>query len=356
VKAAKPYPYLYKDIDRQGHVRWRLRAPRKPTVTIKGEYGSPEFAANYRAAMECQPRASVVARAHGTFGALACSYLRSAEFSQLANETKRQRRSLIEQFCLSYGELPVASLERRHVKKMMDGLSNTPGTARKFLSMLRVLMALAVEDGIRDDNPTLTIKRPKLSRGGWHSWEDAEIAQYEAKHPIGSQARLSLALAIYTGQRASDLIVMGRQHVDGDKINVVQRKTGTRLWIQIDPRLKAIIDATPSPHLTFLISAHGRPYASPKTFGAAMGNWAKEAGLNGCPLHGLRKACCRRLAEAGCSASEIMSVSGHKSLVEVERYVRAANQKRMAEAAIEKVSGTQSYPRRGQSYPREKKA
>jgi integrase len=222
--------------------------------------------------------------------------------------------------------------------------------------MLRELMDLAIEDGIRDDDPTNTIKRPKLRREGWHSWTEQEIEQYETKHPVGTQARLSLALALYTGQRASDLVVMGRQHVDGDKINVAQRKTGTRLWIQIDPILKAIIDATPSPHLTFLISAHGRPYASSKTFGAAMSNWAKEAGLAGCPLHGLRKACCRRLAEAGCSASEIMSVSGHKSLVEVERYVRAANQKRMAEAAIEKLSGTRSYPRGAQSYPRDKKA
>jgi integrase len=297
-----------------------------------------------------------VAAVHGTIDALARSYLRSAAFSQLAAETKRQRRSLIEQFSLSYGELPVASLERKHVKKMMDGLSNTPGTARKFLSMLRVLMALAVEDGIRDDNPTLTSKRPKLSREGWHTWDDAEIAQYEARHPIGTQARLSLALALHTGQRASDLIVMGRQHVADGKINVAQRKAGTRLWVPIDPRLKAIIDATPSAHSTFLISAHGRPYASPKTFGNAMSNWAKEAGLAGCPLHGLRKACCRRLAEAGCSASQIMSISGHKSLVEVERYVRAANQRCMAEAAIEKVSGTRSYPRRDKSYPREKKA
>jgi hypothetical protein len=51
-----------------------------------------------------------------------------------------------------------------------------------------------------------------------------------------------------------------------------------------------------------------------------------------------------------------MAITGHKSLAEVERYVRAANQKRMSETAIEKVSGTRSYPRPVQSYPQEKKA
>ncbi|HEY9359509.1 MAG TPA: tyrosine-type recombinase/integrase, partial [Xanthobacteraceae bacterium] len=53
-----------------------------------------------------------------------------------------------------------------------------------------------------------------------------------------------------------------------------------------------------------------------------------------CSAHGLRKAACRRLAEAGCSANEIASISGHASLREVERYTRAADQARMARQAI----------------------
>jgi hypothetical protein len=48
----------------------------------------------------------------------------------------------------------------------------------------------------------------------------------------------------------------------------------------------------------------------------------------------LRKASCRRLAEARCSANEIASISGHASLREVERYTRAADQERMARNAV----------------------
>jgi hypothetical protein len=55
MKISKPYPYLYRDSDRHGRVRWRLRAPGRKTVTIKGQYGSPEFAANYRSAFEGSP-------------------------------------------------------------------------------------------------------------------------------------------------------------------------------------------------------------------------------------------------------------------------------------------------------------
>jgi hypothetical protein len=54
----------------------------------------------------------------------------------------------------------------------------------------------------------------------------------------------------------------------------------------------------------------------------------------GCKPHGLRKAAARRLAEAGCSANEIATSTGHKTLAEVERYTRAADQARLAQQAI----------------------
>ena len=58
-----------------------------------------------------------------------------------------------------------------------------------------------------------------------------------------------------------------------------------------------------------------------------------------CQPHGLRKAAGRRLAEAGCTANEIMSVLGHKTLTEAERYTRAADQARLAFAAMSKLEG-----------------
>ena len=54
---------------------------------------------------------------------------------------------------------------------------------------------------------------------------------------------------------------------------------------------------------------------------------------NGLSPHGLRKATCRRLAKAGCSAHEIMAISGHQTLAEVTRYTVAANRVHLAERA-----------------------
>jgi len=68
-----------------------------------------------------------------------------------------------------------------------------------------------------------------------------------------------------------------------------------------------------------------------------MSDAIRKAGLPPyCKAHGLRKAAARRLAEAGCSTQEIMAVTGHKTLSEVERYTRAAEQERLNAAAMAK--------------------
>jgi hypothetical protein len=51
----------------------------------------------------------------------------------------------------------------------------------------------------------------------------------------------------------------------------------------------------------------------------------------------LRKAACRRLAEHGCSANEIMSISGHTTMKEIVRYTVAADQARLARNAFAKA-------------------
>jgi integrase len=338
---AKPaYPYLCTDGDRHGRSRYRLRMPGRKAVTIKGQFGSEEFAANYRAAVEGDaPKQVRFAGKPGTFNRLGSEYLKSAAFASLAVETRRTRRYCVEKMLERIGHLPVADFNHSYAERFLDRYK--PGVARVMLAMLRALMALAIKNGDRDTDPTAGIKRRKVSDEGWHCWTEDEIAQFEAKHPIGSPARLAFALALYTGQRSADLIHMGRQHVRKGRISVVQQKTRKALSIPIHPDLKAIIDATPY-DLTFIVSEHRKPFASAQSFGFRMR-----------PLHGLRKACCRRLAEAGCTVHQIAAISGHKSIAEVERYTRAVDQTKLAEQAISRTLTTHTAV---PNYPQEKKA
>jgi integrase len=211
-----------------------------------------------------------------------------------------------------------------------------PGQARNYIKTLRHLLDFAVAEGFRADNPARGFKLPKMKSKNRRAWTNAEIEQYERTHPIGSKARLAFALGLYTIQRAGDVTRMGRQHVRNGELMVEQQKTGARLWLPILPELQIVLDAAPSEHMTFLVTRTGRPYAR-VDFSMQFRAWCNEAGLpTDCVFHGLRTTGCTRLADAGCSAHEIAAWSGHMSLREVERYTRAANQRRLARSAINK--------------------
>jgi enterobacteria phage integrase len=124
----------------------------------------------------------------------------------------------------------------------------------------------------------------------------------------------------------------------GDTICVAQRKTATKLIIPIHDDLQRVLAMAKRGNTTILMTAYGRPFTL-KGFGNMISRAISEVGLPArCKAHGLRKAAARRLAEAGCSASEIAAITGHKTLAEVERYTRAADQERLARQAIKRQS------------------
>ena len=111
---------------------------------------------------------------------------------------------------------------------------------------------------------------------------------------------------------------MGRQHIHNGVLTIDQGKTEggeeAHLEIPVHPKLREIIDATPTVGVkTFLVTHFGKPYTAP-----GFGNWFRElCDAAECPdvsAHGLRKATARRLAEIGCSANQIASITGHASL------------------------------------------
>lgn len=168
-----------------------------------------------------------------------------------------------------------------------------------------------------------------------------EIRQFEEKHPVGSVARLALALALYTGQRRADLVQFGKQHMRDGWLVFTQHKNRNRkpvnMEIPIVPELQRIIDASPTGDMTFLVTAFGKPFTS-NGFGNRFRKWCDEADLPHCSVHGLRKAAAARLAELGCSEFEIMAITGHKTSKEVTRYTQAARQKVRAKAALSRLT------------------
>jgi integrase len=158
-------------------------------------------------------------------------------------------------------------------------------------------------------------------------------------------------LGLCTGQARQDVVAMGPQHIRQEVLSWVRGKTenttGIELFIPILPELRAELDASPSGHLTFLVTAFGKPFTA-----AGFGNWFREqcdgAGLPNCTFHGLRKAASRRLAEHGCTPHEIAAITGHATLKEIERYTKDAARGVMAKAAYVKLKQEQPVANRKQ--------
>src|SRR5450755_3734163 len=111
---------------------------------------------------------------------------------------------------------------------------------------------------------------------------------------------------------------------------------------QIHEALDRELSTASRSHSTILVTAYGERF-SVKGFGQMISAAIHEAGLpERCKAHGRRKAAARRLAEAGCSANEIAAITGHKTLAEVERYTRAADQERLARQAIQRQRQSES--------------
>ena len=265
-------------------------------------------------------------------------YFASPDFLNLADQTQRNYRRILERFSANREDRRVADLQRSHMKVIIGQMADRPEAANSLLKRVKTLLGFAADIGMIPSNPLVGMRGVKNSSDGFHTWTDEEVAEYEERHPIGSKGRLAMALMLYTGQRKSDIVRLGWQHVKGQRITVRQEKTGATVDIPIHPELRRVLEGTPRQNLTFLMTEHGKPFTA-NGFGNWMRDRCDEAGLPQCSSHGLRKAMAKRLAEAGCTVNEIMAVTGHATEGEVIRYTKEARKRLLADNAMDALQG-----------------
>ena len=192
--------------------------------------GSEEFIQVYRAALEgllppCKPNPKKTTSA-GTLKWQCEAYYGSAEFRQLDVSTPCPSKSS-RRVCRSHGDKPSKLMEARHVRTIRDGRADRPEAANAILKALRQVFSYAVDAELVDRNPTKDVPYLKSGSQGFHSWSPEELRQFEDGHPVGTKARLAFALLFETGQRRSDVIKFGRQHIRDGRISFTQHKIVT---------------------------------------------------------------------------------------------------------------------------------
>jgi integrase len=304
--------------------------------------GSEEFMLAYQAAL-AGPGAPDVRRVAGpgTIAALVTSYMRSAAYIGLRQTTKTGYASRIETLRTEHGHRSVEGLTRERIESgILAPYADRPGAALSILKMLRILVRHAMSLDQRnplklEHDPSVGIKRPKTKE--IRAWTDAELARYERCWPLGSKQRTAFALMQFAGTARVDVHRITWRQVDAGAIAYTRNKTGVAVDLDLDSELQAALAAAPRDHVTIINTEYGRPFTV-DGFSGFMRAAIRAAGLPlDCKPHGLRKTLRRRLADAGCTAHQIMAALGHTTLAEAERYTREADRRRGGREAIAKL-------------------
>lgn len=346
------YRYIYEDTDRHGNVRVYFWKRPGPKVRIHEPKGSEAFAIRYHELLggNLPAPASNGRPTVGTLRWLVTGYLASADFKRLDASTQRARRRILESCCVepvapgraeTFAGFPVDRITPKALRVLRDRKTDLPEAANGRIKALRALFRWAVAHEHVRGNPARDVERIRTNAKGATAWTPEDVAAFEARHPVGSKARLAFAILLYTGMRRSDVVQLGRQHVKDGWISKPQWKGRNRhptmIEIPMLGELADVIAASPTGDLTFLVTEYGQPFAI-----AGFGNWFRErcneAGLVGRSAHGMRKAGATVLAERGATAHQLMAIFGWRSLAEAELYTRAADRKRLAREGLALLS------------------
>jgi integrase len=329
-------PHLHRQVTRHGKTVWYVRIGRGARVRLRSEYGSPEFDAEYQAAIAGAPRPTKKATV-GSLAWLFDRYRETTAWTGLSLATRRQREVIMRGVLTQAGHESAAAIKRAHIVAGRDRRAATPAQARNFLDAMRGLLRWAIDAGHVKVDPTAGIKNPARPKtGGFPVWTEDDVTRYEARWPIGTKERVWLDVLLYSGLRRGDAVLLGRQHVRDGVATLRTEKTGTTVTIPILPALAATLAAGQTGELAFICGEGGKPLTK-ESFGNAFREACRAAGVRK-SAHGVRKIGAKRAAENGATVAELEAIFGWQGGGMASLYTRAADRARLAKGAMSKLA------------------
>jgi hypothetical protein len=335
------YPGLRSETTRHGKTVYYVRRGDGPRTRIHGEPGTREFHAAYRAALDGKPNAveasTKVKFIPGTIGWAVQRYQCDIAWMEQAETTKSYRRRYLKDLVDKAGMQSMKTLTPEKIQAGLKrrGNEGAPATANKWLKTMRAFLTWAEGADLIRGNPASRVKALDNPSLGFDPWTDDDHDAFERTWPIGTAQRLAYELAIRAGSRRGDLVLLGPGMVRDGILTYCPGKTKNKsnpveVSFEIDPDLKAAIDATPRYGLTYLCTAQGLT-RSAKGFGGWFRDACDKAGIaKGKNAHGIRKHLAQIAAEGSATSSEMQGLFGWKGLKQADNYTKRAERKARA--------------------------
>jgi integrase len=331
-------PHLHRQISRHGRAIWYVRFGHGPRIRIRAEYGTLAFDAEYHAAVAGAPTRKATP-SQSSLKWLLTLYRETTAWTDLSAATRRQRDNIFKQVIETAGHEPYGRITQATIIAGKERRANTPAQARNFLDAMRGLFRWAHEKGLVKIDPTNGVGNPPRKAGeGFTPWTEDQVAKYQARWPLGTRQRVWLDVLLYTGLRRGDAVRLGRQHVRNGVATIKTEKSGLSVEVDLPilAVLQATLDAGPCGDLTFIAGANGRPLTK-ESFGNEFKVACKEAGVPG-SAHGVRKIAATTAADNGATEYELMAIFGWTDPKMAALYVRAANRRKLAARAMQKLN------------------
>ena len=289
-----------------------------------------------------------VAEPEPTVADLAERYLQTHVAVQCKASSMRRYRQLLQHHILpALGEMPVGSVERKHVAALHYALRDRPGTANPVLWVLSKMFSLADDWGLRPAgcNPCRTVRRYRIHyRERFLNREEYRrigrvLCEADAKGSPWPPAVAAIRMLMLTGCRSNEIATLRWDDVDrtAGELRLRDTKTGARM-VPLTPTALAVLNG--------IDGVSGNPWVfvgqKPASHVSSLSNYwhslRVRADLADVRLHDLRHSYASRALALGESLSMIGKLLGHSKVETTGRYAHLARDTEKVSAA--RVAGS----------------
>lgn len=295
----------------------------KPVAGDEGEPfhpGSPAFMRSYSAAIEAPRKARVT----GTLQSVIDGYTKTPAFAALAPRTRSDYLGHLAKIeaakLIPNGPLlatyPLEAIDDPKIRKRLLDWRDTmarssPRQADATFGVLRIILEWARDRGMISHNHATRPKKVYQADRSEKIWLPEHLAAFRAA--ATEEMRLALELALWTGQRQTDLLKLTWTAYKDGRLTFRQGKRKRKVDMPAPAPLRAVLDGLPKRAATILTTADGKPWRTDPRPIHFMHKWREAtlaAGLDGLHFHDLRGTTCTMLADAKCTPSEIAALLG----------------------------------------------
>jgi len=228
----------------------------------------------------------------------------------------------------------------------------SPRTSSRRLSALRQYFGFLVQEGIRTDNPTIKIDRPKLGRPLPKYLTEFEVdalltAARLQRGRHGRRLTLIVELLYATGLRISELVTLPASAAKAQDALIIYGKGGKERLVPLGRQAISAMQSYEKDRNSFYMSQGDSPWLFPsrgkgghisrRRVGQMLDELAVEAGIEVQKVspHVLRHAFATHLLHNGADLRTVQELLGHEDLSTTEIYTHILDE-RMKSLVLQK--------------------